>query len=373
MGVYQWRGLSSNADVRQGLALPRMLVSRAARIYTLTIGAAQAAWSAVRARCIFSECLNESTLHVIPGAPPGISAGPDHGRAGMRLLQGMAGRTNAALRSVLDDLATTVFPSDCRVCNRPLPHYTFLPICDLCRASVQPQVMTMCDRCGEALDIDMESACLAGQLLDEGVLCSDCRADPPMFERAVAYAVYQGELREMIHLLKYERMDLVAKLLGGMLAESILTLQTEAAQELVVVAVPLFPAKQRQRGYNQSALLADAAIADLRRSHPQWLLTPQYTLMERHRDTRSQFELNSVSRRVNIQGAFRVNSNIIAPGSEVLLVDDIYTTGATARECSRVLRRAGASKIWVATLARAQKPRVALWDNTKMHDAQGFG
>jgi len=137
--------------------------------------------------------------------------------------------------------------------------------------------------------------------------------------------------------------------------------------------VPLFPAKQRQRGYNQSALLADAAIADLRRSHPQWLLTPQYTLMERHRDTRSQFELNSVSRRVNIQGAFRVNSNIIAPGSEVLLVDDIYTTGATARECSRVLRRAGASKIWVATLARAQKPRVALWDNTKMHDAQGFG
>jgi len=231
----------------------------------------------------------------------------------------------------------------------------------------------MCGCCGEAFDVDMESARLASQFLDEGLLCSECRADPPVFERAVAYAVYRGELREMVHLLKYERMDRVAKLLGGMLAQSILTFEAEAARELLVVAVPLFPAKQRQRGYNQSALLADAAIAELCRSHPQWRLRPRHTLMERHRDTRSQFELNPVSRRVNIRGAFRVNADAIAPGSEVLLVDDIYTTGATARECSRVLRRAGASKVWVATLARAQTPQVALWDDTRLLAPQGFG
>jgi ComF family protein len=231
----------------------------------------------------------------------------------------------------------------------------------------------MCGCCGEALDLDLDSARLANQSLEEGILCDGCQADPPMFERAVAHAVYQSELRQMVHLLKYERMDLVAKLLGGMLAESILRLEAEAARELIVVAVPLFPAKQRQRGYNQSALLADAAIAELRRSHPQWRLRSQHTLMERHRDTRSQFELNPVSRRVNIRGAFRVNADAIAPGSEVLLVDDIYTTGATARECSRVLRRAGASKVWVATLARAQTPQVALWDDTRLLAPQGFG
>jgi len=95
----------------------------------------------------------------------------------------------------------------------------------------------------------------------EGLLCYPCRAVPPMFARAVAYAVYQDELREMIHLLKYERMRGVAKVLGGMLAEAVLMLHAEAAPELAVVAVPLFPAKQRERGYNQSELLADAAIA----------------------------------------------------------------------------------------------------------------
>ena len=231
----------------------------------------------------------------------------------------------------------------------------------------------MCERCGEALDIDMESACLTGQLLDDGVLCFDCRADPPMFERAVAHAVYQGELRQMIHLLKYERMAHVANLLAGMLTKTILTLKADAAPDVAVVAVPLFPSKQRQRGYNQSELLADAAIAQLRRSHPRWHLRPQHTLMERQRDTRSQFELNPVSRRVNIRGAFRVNASQIVPGSEVLLVDDIYTSGATARECARVLRKAGASKVWVATLARAQKSRVALWDDTKLNAPQGFG
>ncbi len=275
--------------------------------------------------------------------------------------------------SALDDLATTVFPSDCSVCRRPLLRFTVLPICDHCRSAVPAQTSALCRICGEALDIDMESARLASQLLDEGVLCDVCRATPPTFERAVAYAVYRDEIREMVHLLKYERMSGVAKLLGGALAESILTLQAEAARELVVVAVPLFPGKQRERGYNQSELLADAAIEELRRTAPEWRLRPQHTLLARHRDTRSQFALNPSARRRNIRGAFRVNAETVVAGCEVLLVDDLFTTGATARECSRVLRQAGAGKVWVATLARAQTPHVALWDDTQTHSAQGFG
>jgi ComF family protein len=194
-----------------------------------------------------------------------------------------------------------------------------------------------------------------------------------MFERAVAYAVYQDRLREMVHLLKYERMQGIATLLGGMLAESILTLQADAARDLIVVAVPLFPSKQRQRGYNQSELLADAAISELHQLAPEWRLNRVPSLLTRRRDTRSQFELNPRSRRRNLEGAFAIDSSRLTPGCEVLLIDDIYTTGATARECARVLRRAGAAKVWVATLARAQTSRVAMWDDATLVAAQGFG
>jgi ComF family protein len=238
--------------------------------------------------------------------------------------------------------------------------------------------MTLCGRCGEALD--MEGVRFAGQFPVEGLLCSPCRMAPPEFERAVAYAVYEDELREMVHLLKYERMRTVAKPLGGFLARAIEVLEFEAGfasgfvadKELLVVAVPLFPSKERERGYNQAVLLADAALAELKKSRPKWKLQAAHGVIRRVKDTRSQFELTPKGRRRNLQGAFVVADGSMLRGREVLLVDDIYTTGATARACARVLRQAGASKVWVATASRAQPEMVAAWDassNTAAWDA----
>src|ERR1035438_9062975 len=336
MGVYQrrralaWRGAFGRAKPAQsiytstiGAAQEAWSANRARCIFSASLNEStlrvtprdppgsllgtrenrRAAWSANRARCIFSASLNESTLRVPPGAPPGSGVGSSAGRAGMRsgrdrvvapfphspFLPSGPGRL---LRGVLDDLVTTAFPADCRVCGHPLLRLGTLPICDTCRTAVPRQDAAICGSCGEALD--MKSVRIAPA---EGLLCYPCRAVPPMFARAVAYAVYQDELREMIHLLKYERMRGVARLLGGMLAEAILMLHAEAAPELAAVAVPLFPAKQRERGYNQSELLADAAIGELRRRAPEWKLRRETGVLARQRDTRSQFELNPVARR----------------------------------------------------------------------------
>ena len=219
---------------------------------------------------------------------------------------------------------------------------------------VARDTMLQCRQCGEAidLDLDMEDVRFAG-MLAQGLLCRECRLATPEFDRAVAYGSYERELRGLIHLLKFGRVPSVAKLLGSRMAETILRLEDEAADELLVVAVPLFRRRERQRGYNQSVLLADAALRELKRMRPGWKLVPAHGVLERRKSTESSFVLSRKGRRRNLSGAFHVCADVL--GREILLVDDILTSGATARECARVLMRAGAAKVWVATLARAQK------------------
>jgi len=213
----------------------------------------------------------------------------------------------------------------------------------------------------------MESARFAGSMgMTE---CTMCRLTPPEFERAVAFAIYDEEVREMLHLLKFQGMRRIADaVLGDGMASAVLQLEGVAANDLLVVPVPMFAVRERRRGFNQARVLAESAIARLRKLRPVWSLNLRNDILSRVRDTNALFAMDPSARRKSLRGAFRVANAEAVRGREVLLVDDIMTTGATARECSRVLMRAGAAKVWVVTMARAQAESasratdVASWD-----------
>ncbi len=178
---------------------------------------------------------------------------------------------------------------------------------------------------------------------------------PPAFVRAVSYGPYKGRMREAIHALKYDRLRPAARQLGRMLAEAIAQLAGETSAEMLVVPVPLHRSKYAQRGFNQSRSLAAEALRFLRKSHPQWRLKLASSALMRLRSTESQAGLTPRQRRMNVRGAFTVSDPSKVMLQHVLVIDDILTTGATARAAAQALVQAGAASVWVATLARVQR------------------
>jgi ComF family protein len=183
------------------------------------------------------------------------------------------------------------------------------------------------------------------------VRCLLCqRVDPP-FERAVAYGSYDGGLRDLIHVLKFQQVRPAAQVLGRVLAETIANLEKSMpVGRIAVVPVPLHTSKQAQRGFNQAERIARGALKQL--SRPKRFDLCMGVLVRR-RETESQIGLTRHQRRENMRGAFAVSDPTRILNRDILLVDDVFTTGATVSECARVLLRAGAARVWVATVVRA--------------------
>ena len=170
-----------------------------------------------------------------------------------------------------------------------------------------------------------------------------CRRGLRGFDAAYSFGFYEDELRELVHLFKYGRIQTLAKPLGRMLASA---LPREQNFDLIV-PMPLHWRKRWRRGFNQAALLAREIG---RRTH-----TPVRHALRRVKDTAAQAGLTNAKRRQNVSGAFRARRNSVLAGQRVLLIDDVLTTGATAASCARALHLAGAREVTLLTLARADR------------------
>ncbi len=214
-------------------------------------------------------------------------------------------------------------------------------MCAECLAEIQPTRAPQCVVCGDRLAV---AALLMGD--SQCAKCHECR---PEFERAMSFGEYEGALRGLIHLLKYEGVRPAARPMGRMVAQTIAELLRGSVDSVpLLVPVPLHKSRRRARAFNQSELISRAAAKFL----PQPLAVVSGALV-RHRDTISQVGLSHAERIKNVRNAFRVAESSRLEGRDVMLVDDVMTTGTTLSECARVLKRAGAKRVWAATVARA--------------------
>jgi ComF family protein len=181
--------------------------------------------------------------------------------------------------------------------------------------------------------------------LDSEGRCALCRSGLRGFDAAYCYGAYEGVLRELIHLLKYGKVKTLAQPLGGFLAAALPRDERFDA----VTAVPLHWRRQWQRGFNQSELLARVLS---RRSG-----IPVISVLRRVRSTASQAGLSGTRRRRNVATAFaaRRQAGRLVDGKRILLIDDVMTTGSTAAACALALKRAGAARVAILSLARVDR------------------
>ncbi len=237
------------------------------------------------------------------------------------------------LGRLADEIAGLLFPPRCQVCGELGDDL----ICSSCREDMVLIAAPRCVHCGVPLPPTP-----AGPNL-----CAECRQGRD-FSGARSVGLHTGSLRQAVLRYKFQRRRRLAKPLAEMLA-SVFEAETSGGLPLsgcaALVPVPLYPARRAWRGFDQAELLCRrlSEIVEL----PVWT-----DVLARIRDTQPQVELSGRERRENVRGAFEARHRYRLKGKSLILVDDVFTTGATLSACARMLRKAGATAVYALTVTR---------------------
>src|SRR6266576_4436064 len=234
---------------------------------------------------------------------------------------------------LLRALSSLFYPPVCTICLGSVETGEYL--CDDCHAKTPRISPPFCARCSEPFSGTMSGI----------FTCANCSHRRLYFEAAVAVYRSRGIVRRVVHQFKYGHQMHLQHLVGQWLHAALEDERLRGRQFDVIVPVPLHPARQRERGFNQASLLAELLSARISiQSKP---------LLERIRYTTTQTALDRAERMENLHDAFRLRKNADVRGLRVLLIDDVLTTGSTLSECARVLKDAGVISVHAATAARA--------------------
>ena len=255
------------------------------------------------------------------------------------ITNGVSGGWFRDLRAVL---LSVLFPSGCLLCEQLLTEPTRLPICDGCLDAFQPITEKVCDICGRPLGSAVHESLLHPALC---IGCCNEEDRPFAFDRARSWSLYRGKVISAILLLKFEDIQPLGLFFARVLAD-LAHREGSSFQADVVVPVPLHRQRERERGYNQAALIAKPLAKLLGLPYKSVLLT-------RIRPRPDKQVLSLEERWKSVRGAFATRPGSHIDNQRVLLVDDVLTTGATLDSCAKTLRAAGAKSVIGLTVARS--------------------
>lgn len=238
------------------------------------------------------------------------------------------------INEVLNNISDIIFPPQCISCAAILQSLTERVFCSSCREKIKFLTGSLCPICG-IIFFNSPSA---------NHLCGNCLEKKPYFSSARAVAGYETIILNAIHRFKYGRDLSTGALLASLMADFSFP-DLDFKDYSLIIPVPLHIKKLRKRGFNQAIILADAI-------GKKWQIPVNFSLLKRCKFTLSQTGLDKKERERNIKRAFEVTDRGKIAGINIILVDDVYTTGATLNECAKILTKAGVQKVAVLTLAR---------------------